>query len=306
VNGSISTRTAALLAGVIPAGIALIVTVVLLVAPAAHAAAPSQPVQFSDDGIHWSTSYTGTLFGGVLLVPGASVDRAFYVRNAASDPAVMSVTLYDVATTDIALATAMSVSTSTPGLAGAAVPVTAASPCATLSRGQILAAGGSIRLDNTVALGDLSGTVGQAHNVSFKLAVSLSSTDVGAPAPDTCPTDFGAVVGSPDPGTGTGSHPVYHHGAAGWTPAPPAESTPTPSATPTPPVTPTPPDPGLGTLVGNTERFYQENTVAFWLAMAVIGALLLVLVRRRRSDDDDSSPHHPYSRQPTTQIGTGR
>jgi len=305
VNGSISTRTAALLAAVIPAGIALIVTVVLLVAPAAHAAAPSQPVQFSDDGIHWSTSYTGTLFGGVLLVPGASVDRAFYVRNAASDPAVMSVTLYDVSTTDIALATAMSVSTSTPGLPGAAVPVTAASPCATLSRGQILAAGGSVRLDNTVALGDLTGTVGQAHNVSFKLAVSLSSTDVGAPAPDTCPTDFDTIVGSPDPGTGTGSHPVYHRGSDGWTPAPPASATPTPTATPTPPVTPTPPDPGLGTLVGNTERFYQENTVAFWLAMAIVGALLLILVRRRRSDDD-SSPHHPYSRQPTTQIGTGR
>jgi hypothetical protein len=309
MNGSIPTRTAALLAAVIPAGIALIVTVVLLVAPAAHAApaATGHPIQFSDDGISWSDSYTRALFAGVLLVPGGSTDRAFYVKNNSGEPAVLRVTLYGVATTDTDLAAAMSIATSTPSMPGGAVAVTDARPCATLSQGQVLAAGQGIRLDNVASLADVSGSTGQTHQVSFKIAVSLSSTDAGAPAPDSCPTDFdNTVVGSPDPGTGTGSHPVYHLGAGGWTPAPPTASTPTPSATPTAPATPTPSGPGLGTLVGNTERFYQENTVALWLAMAVIGALVLVLVRRRRPDDDDPSQHHPYSRQPTTQIGTGR
>src|SRR5476649_232600 len=112
MNGTISKRKAAWLAAVIPAGIAVIIATVLLVAPAAHAAAATQPVQFSDDGVHWSDSYADALFGGVLLVPGGSADRAFYVRNGAGAPGVLRVTLFDVATTDTALAAAMTIATS--------------------------------------------------------------------------------------------------------------------------------------------------------------------------------------------------
>jgi len=39
--------------------------------------------------------------------------------------------------------------------------------------------------------------------------------------------------------------------------------------------------------------------------MAAIGALIFFLVRRRRPDDD-APDNSPYSRQPTSQIGTGR
>lgn len=308
MNGAISTRTAALLAAVIPAGIALIVAVVLLVAPAAHASpadAPVNPVQFSTDGIVWSSSYTGALFAGVLLVPGGSAERSFYVRNGAAEPAQLRVTLYDVATTDVDLAAATSISTSTPTLAGATVALTDAHPCATLSQGQVLPAGGSVRLDNLAQFADMNGTSGQGHQVSFKLAISLSSTDAAAPAPDTCPTDFDSiVVGSSGPTAGTPSHPVYHLGAGGWTPVPAVGSTPapTPSATPTSPATPTGNGPDLGTLVGNTQRFYQEDTVALWLAMAALGGFLLVVWRRRRRHAD------PTLEYPDThnKIGVGR
>lgn len=307
---SISVRKAAVLAAVIPMGIALIIAAVFLIAPAAHAApetttaaqAAGQAVQFSTDGIHWSDSYTGSLFGGVLLVPGGSAQRAFYVRNNAGEPAKLRVTLYDLATTDINLAAAMSVSTSTPGFPGASIPVTDARPCATLSQGQVLAAGDGIRLDNVAALADLNGTVGQTRAVSFKLAISLSSTDSAAPLPNTCPTDFSAtVVGSPDPGTGTTRHPVYHLGAGGWTPDPATASGTVPTPAPVVPGTPAP-----QTLVFNTERLYQENTVALWLAMAVLGVLLLLVLRRRRRDHDDAFEQYPYFREPTSQNGTGR
>lgn len=302
MNGKISVRNAAVLAAVIPFGIALIVAVVLLVAPAAHAATSTQPVQFSDDGVHWSDSYAGALFGDVLLVPGNSVDRAFYVRNNAGEPALMRVTLYDVATTDTALAGAMTLSTSTPGFTGTAVAVTDARPCATLSHGQVLAAGDAVRLDTVAALADLNGTTGQTRTVSFKLAVSLSSTDSAAPAPDTCPTDFGGtVIGTTDPGTGTSSHPVYHLGAGGWTPAP-ATAGPTgaPTASPTSPAEPPTVNPVTSSLAANTVRLFQENFVLLWLAMVVIGVLLFLFVNGRRSDDDDTPSHYPYSRQPTT------
>ena len=304
MNGTISKRKAALLAAVIPAGIAMIVAVVLLVAPAAHAApaaTPTHPVQFSDDGIHWSNSYAAALFGGVLLVPGGSVDRAFYVRNGAAEAANLRVTLFDVATTDTSLAAAMTLATSMPGNPGAAVPVTDAHPCATLSQGTVLAAGDSVKLDNLAALADLTGTTGQSRVVSFKLAISLSSTDAAAPAPNTCPTDYdtGTVIGAPDPGTGSHSHPVYHLGATGWTPVSGTAS----GQVANPPAPGEPADPAL---VVNTERLYQENIVALWLAMAVLGALLLFFVRRRRRDDDDASEQYPYFPEPTSQNGTGR
>jgi hypothetical protein len=282
----------------------------LAVAPAAQAASGA-PVQFSDDGIQWSNSYTRALFTGVLLVPGGSVDRVFYVRNNSGQAAKLRVTLYGVATTDPDLAAAMSLSTSLPGRAGAAVPVTTARPCATLNQGQVLADGDSVRLDNVAALGNLNGTGGQGRSVSFSLAITLSSTGSAAPVPNSCPTDSdNTVIGSPEPPTGTGSQPVYHLGAQGWTPSPATASGPTANdpATTDPGVPSTSDQPGgpvVRRLVANTQRLFQENTVAFWLAMVALGALLLLFVnRRRRSDDDRDSLQYPYP--PTTQIGTGR
>lgn len=312
MNESITRQKAAWLVAVIPVGIALIVAAVLLVAPAAHAApaaVPAHPVQFSADGIHWSNSYTEALFGGVLLVPGGSADRDFYVRNGADESAVLTITLFDVSTTDIDLASAMSLATSAPGLPGAAVPVTDARPCATLSQGLVLPAGGSVKLDNVASLADLSGTTGQSQTVSFSLAVSLSSTDAGAPAPDTCPSDYdtGTVVGVPEPstGAGSGSGPVYYLQASGWTQVTGVASADLPTADHSAPPVDT-------ALVVNSARLFQEYYVALWLAMAAVGGVLFFLVRRRRPEDD--AVHHPYSRHPTSpttsqpspQIGTGR
>ena len=295
-----------LVAAILAASAVLAVLGMISASPARADAPASQPVLFSNDDVQWSNSYGYALFGGVMMVPGGSVDRAFYVRNGAPDPAILRVTLYDVATTDIDLANAMTVSTSVPGRPGASIPVTDARPCVTLSEGQVLASGDSVRLDNIAALADLNGMGGQSSNVSFKLAITLSSTDSAAPAPNSCPTDFsGTVIGSPDSGTGTTLHPLRHLGAGGWTPAP-AASTPTPTSTATTPARPSGPVPSLGELVANTQRFYQENTVALWLAMAVLGALLFLVVRRRRPDDGDPPEQYPYSRQPTTQIGLGR
>ena len=282
------------------AGVAVLVCPVLAAAPAAHAtASASQPMQFSDDGVHWSDSYMGALFGGVILVPGGSADRAFYVRNGAAEPAVLRVTLFDVTTTDTYLAAALSLATSMPGRPGASIPVTNAHPCVTLSQGQVLAAGGGIRLDNVAALADLNGTNGQEHTVSFKLAVSLSSTDSAAPAPNSCPSDAGSgtVVGIPIAPSGPGAAPVYYSlGANGWTAPPSTGSGSTADPDGGADVIMTPTD---RALVANTERLYQENYVAFWLAMAVLGTLLVLIVRRR--NDNSSSQYSP-----TEKIGTGR
>jgi hypothetical protein len=54
--------------------------------------------------------------------------------------------------------------------------------------------------------------------------------------------------------------------------------------------------------VTNTQRLYQENIVALWLAMTVLGGLTFVVVRRRRRQDETTidypNTHH--------KIGIGR
>jgi hypothetical protein len=295
-------------------------SVALLGAPGAASAAtltgaatpttgPTQAVQFSADGIHWSDSYTNQLFNGVLLVPGGSATRSFYVRNAATEAAILRVTLADVTTTSIPLADAMSISSSTAGAPGATVPVSLAQPCFTLSQGLRLASGDSTRIDNTVSLGDLSGTVGQTASVWFAIRVSFSSTDAAAPIPNACPTDYGTVDTFPNPiapGTATpastASAAVYHRTAAGWTVGTSAGGG--TIATPQSPTSLTAPvEPGtplVQTLVSNTARFYQEYDIAFWLAMSVLGAVIVVLARRRRAE---SQPEEPMQ---SRQIGTRR
>jgi hypothetical protein len=275
-------------------------------APIVTAAAPTQVVQFSTDGIHWSDSYTNQLFQGVLLVPGSSATRAFYVRNGATEAAILRVTLADVTTTSIPLASAMSISSSTTGAPGATVPVSLAQPCYTLSQGLRLASGDSIRLDNTVSLGDLNGTVGQTASVWFAIRVSFSSTDAAAPLPNDCPTDYGTVDTFPNPTTPgtttpastTKSTAVYHRTALGWTIGTSVGGgTVTTPTTPTTPVEPS--TPLVQTLVSNTGRLYQEYDVAFWLAMSVLGALVVVLTRRRRAEDQPEASQ-------STQIGSRR
>ena len=300
---------------------AFCVAVVLSTPTSARAASvPPQMVQFSTDGLNWSNSYDEQLFQGISLVPGDSAMRSFYVRNSASEAAILRITLANVGTTSIPLASALSVSSSTAGVPGAMIPVSLAQPCYTLSQGLRLASGDSIRVDNSLMLGDLSGSAGQDASVWFAIRVSLSSTDVGAPAPDTCPTDFGTVNTFPNPtvhGTASAplSVPVYQRTASGWTAAASVGSTPvTTPTTPTVPNCPTvtgntsvrgaavsapgcPRTPLTQTLVSNTARLYQEYDVAFWLAMSALGWVIVILVRRRRVAD------RPEPADNTRQIG---
>ena len=280
---------------------------------AAQTAAPqtagaTQAVQFSTDGIRWSDSYTGNLYRGVLLIPGSSAVRSFYVRNGSVQPAILHISLADVTTDNTAFANAVTISSSTTGAPGATVPVSFAQPCYTLSQGLRLSSGDSLRVDNTVSLTDLTGTNGQTGSVSFALRVSFSSMDAAAPTPNTCPADYGTIDTFPNPASGGtttlasasgAKRTVYHRTANGWT-----VGTPTRGRTVTAPSSPNtaekPSTPLAQALVANTVRLYQEYDVAFWLAMSVLGAVILVLVRRRRAEEQPEAPEQ------NRQIGTRR
>jgi hypothetical protein len=269
----------------------------------------TQAVQFSTDGIHWSDSYTGNLYQGLLLIPNSSAVRSFYVRNGSTQPAILHISLADVTTDNIAFANAVTISSSTTGAPGPTVPVSLAQPCYTLSQGLRLSSGDSLRVDNTVSLTDLTGTNGQTGSVSFALRVSFSSMDAAAPTPNTCPADYGTIDTFPNPADGGGRttlasassarRTLYHRTANGWT-----VGTLTPGRTVTAPSSPNvaekPSTPLAQALVANTVRLYQEYDVAFWLAMSVLGAVILVLVRRRRAEEQPEAPEQ------NRQIGTRR
>jgi hypothetical protein len=294
--------------------------------PAAHAA-DDPTMEFSADGVNWSTVYSGQLFAGVLVIPGGSATRTFWVRNDAPEPGILRLTLAKVSTNSTALAdattiaaTASTVAPSVPSsVPGVAVPLSAAQPCYTLSEGLIVDAGGAVDITNTMALADVDGLAAQAGWVSFVLRITFSSTDQGAAVPNTCPTepDTGTVAGSTEPTVvdssptaTTASTTVYRRVASGWQATTPAVQTPTPVAS----------DPGVASLpvpfrqlVANTYRFYQEWTVAFWMLMLLIGASVLLLIRYRRHRREDEEYYalldlasYPTYPNPNSQMGPTR
>jgi hypothetical protein len=298
-NARWTTRLAGALLALAASSIASLIS-------ADSARADSAPtMEFSADGTHWTAVYSTQLFAGVVVVPGGSATRTFWVRNDAPEQGVLRVTLANVTTDDTRLADALSLRSSTPDRPGSAVAVSAAQPCYTLSQGQLVDARDAVRIDTEMALADLDGSAGQTGWVSFVLRITFSSTDQAAPAPDTCPADAATVGGVPVPPTaaadsGDAAAPVastvFHRGASGWVPG--LAGTGSASAVaPTQPVAPVrPSEPFVRDLAANTYRFYQEYDVALWLAMLALGAILLVVVRRRRhrAEDRELTELHPH------------
>ena len=76
------------------------------------------------------------------LVPVSSVSEDFFVRNSATSPAVLRITLIDAHANDVALANALTVTATLAGAAaGTPVALSAAEPCAVLLDGPILQPG---------------------------------------------------------------------------------------------------------------------------------------------------------------------
>jgi hypothetical protein len=312
--------------------VVLTISVATLVSGAQAAHADDAPtMQFSSDGVTWSTVYSGQLFGNVRVIPGGSATRDLWVKNDAPEAGQLRVTVANVTTNSTALADGMTLSSTASTVApaapstqpGVAIALSAAQPCATLSQGLIVDANGAADITTTMALADINGLAAQAGWVSFVLRITFSSLDQGAPAPDTCPTDPGTAtvsgVTEPTVSSGQSSAVVYRRVSSGWKSTAsaaqePAVSTPV-EATPLPAPIAQLPAP-FRALAANTYRFYQEWDVALWLAMMTLGALTLVIIRHRRHRREDaeyyalldlaSYPISSDSSHPDSQIGPSR
>ena len=255
-------------------------------APAAPAHAAGS-IGISDDGVTFSSTFSGTLFDeSWVLVPLDSESEVFYIRNETADPAFLRIVLRNVSYTDAAYGAALSVSASTPAASGAPAPLTTASPCVVLVEGQTVQPNEVVPVTAVLALGDLSGAAGQNATAQLDLRVELHDTSTGSlPAAD-CTTPAGTprtdvvVVPRPRPAAGGG-------GAAT---VPPAT---TPETQPATPET----DPGAlpgenqSNIEPNTFLLYEERWWFVMLLAFVAGSLCFMIsdwLRRKRDLEDET------------------
>ncbi|PZQ91984.1 MAG: hypothetical protein DI534_03330 [Leifsonia xyli] len=268
---------------IIAAAFALLLGVVA--SPAQAASAASDPLGVSHDGVTFASAYSGNLFGGAQIVPGGTITRSFWVKNQASTAGNLAVAIRDVGGTDGVFISALSVSADAGVGSGPTVELADVAPCSTLVRGVGMSAGAIVRVDVSLALSDtLTGTEAQRSLGEFDIIATLTSTDVAAPDGCTAP------VAPPGGGSG-GTVTIPGAGGASTGTTSTGTTTPgeTPSATPTPAPTPVPlPDSGGGSGIAtggptwNTDRFFQEFTVAWWVLAFVLGGVYAWLRDRRR------------------------
>src|SRR5690554_8026172 len=97
--------------------------------PIAAMASPGG-VEVSPDGVHYSSNYSGALFTDIdHLVPGDSDTAIFYLRNSATEPGFLRITLRDVVTSNADFANALSMQASTFGHQGEPATILEADPC---------------------------------------------------------------------------------------------------------------------------------------------------------------------------------
>ena len=190
-------------------GIALVAAVSLGAAPA-HAVGSA--LEFSTDGAHYSAVFPGSLFKDVaVLVPGDSQTITFWIRNAASSAGYLRLVMSDVATSNPALADALSLKVDTEAIAGAPARLSLASPCWVVAEGDRLESGGTVRVTATLTLGDLDYTDGQNARSLFSVRAGLSDAALGSLPPTSCggPSTAIPVSGPPVVVAMTGSEFPY-------------------------------------------------------------------------------------------------
>ncbi|MBH0116460.1 hypothetical protein I6E52_06330 [Salinibacterium sp. NG253] len=274
-------------------GLAVLVALgVVLGATPASAATGVGVVEVSDDGVSFARTYPGVIFDSIaLLSPGDSQSDIVYVRNTGTAAGFLRVTMQDVSYSDATFANALSVTTSTPSNAGSAHAISGASPCLVTHEGLTIAAGQTVPVTATLALGNLTGSQGQGATASVSLRFTLSDTTPGTLPATQCENSGSTVPvvpAVPGPTNGTGTTAT---GAGSSSTLPIPTPSPSPAIADTADGTAsglTPTFPTSFNLDPNSWRLYQEYLVLILFLAALIGAGISWLVgRRSRKETDD-------------------
>jgi hypothetical protein len=165
------------------AGAALAVVALLLGVAAPAQAAPSGSVLVSTDGTTFSSTVPAGLFPSAVMIPGASISAALYVKNDSSVRSELFVTAADITASGRDFASALTLrATSAASPTGPAVRLGGVSRCATLLA-EVLEPGAVTRLTLTLAMADVAAQVAQGDTVAATLGVALHQSDTAvAPA----------------------------------------------------------------------------------------------------------------------------
>lgn len=246
-------------------GAVALIAALAVAVPATPAAAVLYPIALSSDGVNFGASYPGSLFSGVTIVPGGSITRTFWVQNRETSAGNLAVAIRSVGSSDTVFVSALT-ATAVAGTRSGSARLADADPCVSVLKGVTMAPSAVTRVDVTLGLSSgLTDREAQQAAAIFDVFVTLTSTEVRAPDGCTPPVP-------PPAGDGVGGAGYTATATVPGVRTPDASATPHPGATA--PVLPETsgqaPHPGL---LGNTDRFFQEYFVAWWVLAFVLGGL---------------------------------
>ncbi|HWH26866.1 MAG TPA: hypothetical protein VNT53_09500 [Pseudolysinimonas sp.] len=250
--------------------IAALLTLGGIVLPATAASAADVPVEYSFDGVSWTTTPPNSFFSGSpLVVPGDSATGTIYMRSTRTTLSTMRIVITKPTVSDPVYGAALTLRGRDQG--GTGMPVTAVNDiamCTQLVPTRNVVAGDIVRVTIDAALATtLSSAQGQGGSASFRVLVGLS--DLGVPTDaNGCPLDFDSI---PPDGGGTGPGGASIGGGAT----------------------------GGGGSASRTTRYGSPNGLAFtgsalfYPAIVVaggalgVGWFLVIVARRRRRQDTE-------------------
>lgn len=248
------------------------------------AAAATDPIGLSYNGVTFTPTLTTPLFSDLRIVPGTTVTRTFWVKNQESSTGNLALAVSGVSSDDGDLLEHLTIAADLGDGSGTAIEFASVGTCATLLSGIPLPAGATTRIYVSLDLAPALGG-GQAQGAvgAFDLMVRLTSDVVQAP--DGCgalpPAPPSTLPGDPNGGGPTTAPPgtAYFPGIGGTPPILPETPGDGTEVVPTPEVPPVANEPGM---LGNTERFFQEYTALLWVIGLLLGGAIAWGRARRR------------------------
>ncbi|QEO10529.1 hypothetical protein [Protaetiibacter larvae] len=242
----------------------------------AGAAAPAQAatvtgVQFSHDGLSWTSTVPSGLFDdGFVFVPGDSRSATFRIRNAQTTGIRVAVVLSNAGWSNSATGGSFTLrGADQNGLGLSSTPFSSIPLCTPIVPTRILFPGEELVVTSTVRLSPAAtGPAAQNGSVQFVYALAFSEAAAPAIAPS-CAAGGGVIP--PDPGVVV----VIPSG-------------------PTPPSVPATSSPQRGDALGATGVGRAlVPTLIVSIVAAAIGSAFVVIARRRRTDEEQDEPVAP-------------